>query len=101
MQAWPEVPGALQRLKEAGYEIFVPANGRTRLQLDLCETSTLKFDMLFSSELFGSYKPAPESYHRCLELVNSKAESAVMVAAHAYDLRAAKRAGMKIVYIHR
>lgn len=101
MQAWPEVAQALQRLKDAGYEIFVLANGTTRLQLDLCKTSTLKFDMLFSSELLGSYKPAPESYRRCLELVNVKTEAAVMVAAHAYDLRAAKQIGMKTVYIHR
>lgn len=93
--------GILQRFKEAGYEIFVLANGTTRLQLDLCKSSTLNFDMLFSSELLGAYKPTPESYSRCLELIHVKADSAVMVAAHAYDLRAAKQAGMKTVYIHR
>ena len=101
MPAWPEVPSAIEQLKAAGYEVFVFANGTTRLQLDLCKSSGLKFNMLFSSELLGVYKPAPESYRKTLELVNVKPEESVIVAAHAYDVRGGKEAGMKTVYIHR
>ncbi|KAL8836142.1 MAG: hypothetical protein Q9170_003035 [Blastenia crenularia] len=101
MPAWPDVPPAIEQLKAKGYEIFVFANGTTRLQLDLCKSSALKFDMLFSSELLGVYKPAPESYRKTLELVNVKPEESVMVAAHAYDTRGAKEAGMRTVYIRR
>lgn len=57
--------------------------------------------MLFSSELLGVYKPAPESYRKALELVRVSPEETVQVAAHAYHVRGAKRAGMKTVYIHR
>ncbi|MCJ1392093.1 hypothetical protein MMC18_004960 [Xylographa bjoerkii] len=101
MPAWPEVSPAVEQLKAAGYEVFVFANGTTRLQLDLCKSSGLRFDMLFSSELLGVYKPAPKSYRKTLELVNVKSEESVMVAAHAYDVRGGKEAGMKTVYIHR
>ena len=101
MPAWPEVVAAIEQVKAAGYEVFVFANGTMRLQLDLCRSSGLRFDMLFSSELLGVYKPAPESYLRTLELVNVEAGEAVMVAAHAYDLRGAKEVGMRTVYIHR
>lgn len=101
MPAWPEVPKAIDEIKAAGYEVFVFANGTTRLQLDLCKSSGLIFNMLFSSELLGVYKPAPESYRKALQLVNVRPEETVMVAAHAYDLRGAKEAGMKTVYIHR
>jgi 2-haloacid dehalogenase len=101
MPAWSDVPGAVEKLKEAGYEVFVFANGTPRLQLDLCKSSGLKFDMLFSSEILGVYKPAPESYQKTLSLVKVKPEESVMVAAHAYDTRGAKEAGMKTVYIHR
>jgi 2-haloalkanoic acid dehalogenase type II len=101
MPAWPEVSEAIEQLKVAGYEVFVYANGTTRLQLDLCKSSGLVFDMLFSSELLGVYKPAPESYTKTLQLVKVKPEESVMVAAHAYDTRGAKNAGMKTVYIHR
>jgi 2-haloacid dehalogenase len=101
MPAWSDVPGAVEKLKEAGYEVFVFANGTPRLQLDLCKSSGLKFDMLFSSEILGVYKPAPESYQKTLSLVKVKPEESLMVAAHAYDTRGAKEAGMRTVYIHR
>ncbi|KAI9706391.1 MAG: hypothetical protein M1836_003396 [Candelina mexicana] len=101
MPAWPDVPPAIEQLKAAGYEVFVFANGTTRLQLDHCKSSGLKFDMLFSSELLGVYKPAPQSYYRVLELVNLRPEESVQVAAHAHDVRGAKEAGMKTAYIHR
>ena len=101
-KAWPDVSEALRKLKEKhGWEIYVHANGTTRLQLNLVRSSNLRFDMLFSSELLGCYKPAPESYHRVLELLKLQAEECVMVAAHASDLRGAKGVGMKTVYVRR
>ena len=101
MPAWPDVPPAISALKAAGYEIFVFANGTTRLQLDLCKSSGLGFNMLFSSQLLGVYKPAPESYQKALEFVKVKPEESVQVAAHAYDLRGARKAGMRSVYVRR
>jgi 2-haloalkanoic acid dehalogenase type II len=101
MPAWPDVPPAIEQLKAAGYEVFVHANGTTRLQLNLCRSAGLAFNMLFSSELLGVYKPAVESYEKALKLVQLKPKECVMVAAHAYDTRGAMKTGMKTVYIHR
>lgn len=101
-KAWPDVPIALQKLKEKlGLEIYVHANGTTRLQLDIVRSSGLKFDMLPSSQLLGFYKPAPDNYHRALELLKLTPEECVTVAAHNYDLRGAKAVGMKTLYIRR
>lgn len=101
MPAWPEVPAAIEKLKALGYEVYVFANGTSRLQLDLCKSSGLRFDMLFSSELLGIYKPALESYTKTLGLVDFKPEETVQVAAHTSDVRGARAAGMRAVYIHR
>lgn len=99
---WPEVHAAMCSLRDdLGLELFVHANGTTRLQLDLTRASGLNFDMLFSSTLLGLYKPDPESYKKALQLVKLRPEEVVMVAAHAYDLRGAQKCGMKTVYIHR
>jgi FMN phosphatase YigB (HAD superfamily) len=96
------VSEALRKLKEEhGYEIYVHANGTTRLQLNLIRSSGLKFDMLFSSQLLGCYKPAPENYHRALELLKLRAEECVTVAAHTSDLRGAKAVSMRTVYVRR
>jgi 2-haloacid dehalogenase len=100
--AWPEVQKAIQSIrKELGLEVFVLANGTTRLQLDLTRSSGLNFNMLFSSQLLGVSKPSPEAYKKALQLVKLQPQEVVLVAAHAYDLRGARNVGMKTIYIHR
>ncbi|KAJ9136637.1 (S)-2-haloacid dehalogenase IVA [Pleurostoma richardsiae] len=104
MDAWPDVRPGLERLRSEcdDCELFVLANGTTRLQLDLVRSSGLDFDMLFSSELLGVAKPTPTVYRKAIGLVKvDRPNHAVMVAAHAYDLRAAKEVGMKTIYIRR
>ncbi|WPH01618.1 (S)-2-haloacid dehalogenase IVA [Acrodontium crateriforme] len=100
-KAWPDVRPALQSLREKGYEVFVHANGTTRLQLNNARSANLQFNMMFSSQLLGVYKPAPEAYLKTLDLIKRRPEECVMVAAHASDVRGAKAVGMKTVYIHR
>ncbi len=100
MTAWPDVSEALSRLRRK-HEVFVLANGTTRLQLDLARSSGLEYDMLFSSQLLGLTKPDPEMYLKAMSLVGAAPENSIMVAAHAYDVRAAKKVGMKTGYIRR
>ncbi|KAJ7155277.1 putative hydrolase [Mycena filopes] len=103
-KAWPDVAAAIHQLKvEHGLEVYVHANGTTRLQLDIVRSSGLtgQFDMLFSSELLGCYKPAPENYHKALKLLKLSAGECVTVAAHTTDLKGAKAVGMKTVYVRR
>ena len=100
-RAWPDVPNALRSLREHEREVYVHANGTTRLQLNLVSSSGLHFDMLFSSELLRCYKPAPENYQKVLDLLKLRPEECVTVAAHAQDLRGAKAVGMKTVYVRR
>ena len=100
-KAWPEVSDAVRELKARGLQVYVHANGTTRLQLDIVRSSGLQFDMLFSSELLGVYKPALANYEKVLSLLKLQPDECVTVAAHAYDLRGAKAAGMKTVYIRR
>jgi len=89
----------------------VLANGTTRLQVDITKSSGLRFDMLFSSELLGMTKvcmpsilgtcnhppthtirqPDPAIYRRAMQLLRKEPRECMMVAAHAYDLRAAKQ----------
>jgi 2-haloalkanoic acid dehalogenase type II len=100
--AWPDVQKALYTLREdLGLDVLVHGNGTPRLQMDLCRSSGLSFNMLFSSLLLGFYKPDPRSYKKALELVKLGPDEVVMVAAHAYDLRGAQKCGIRTIYIHR
>ncbi|KAF2721934.1 haloacid dehalogenase [Polychaeton citri CBS 116435] len=98
--AWPDVITALPKLRKQ-FDIVVLANGTPRLQVDLAKHSGLEFDLLLSSELLGLGKPDLKAYERAVQLMKRDAEECVMVAAHAYDLRAAKKVGIKTVYLQR
>ncbi len=53
----------------------------------------LEFDAILNSDVLGVYKPEGRAYKtalRALQADNSPAEVA-MIAAHAYDLKAAKK----------
>lgn len=87
---------------------IVLANGTVRLQLDITKSSGLHFDMLLSSELLditkvsktseichentrpNVHQPDPQAYLRAMEMLKREPAECMMVAAHAYDLRAAK-----------
>ncbi|KAH8926161.1 HAD-like protein [Atractiella rhizophila] len=100
-KGWEGSADGLERIRKGGYIVAVLANGSTRYQIDVVRPGELEFDMLFSSQLLQSVKPRKEMYLRALELLNVKPEEATMVAAHAYDLDAAKSVGMSTVYIER
>ncbi|KUJ23709.1 haloacid dehalogenase [Mollisia scopiformis] len=97
---WPDALPALSRLREKNF-LVVLANGTTRLQLDIAKYSGLPFHALFSSQLLGLTKPDPAIYVKAMELMQLRPEECAIVAAHAYDLRAAKKLGMGTIYIQR
>ena len=99
--AWADVPEALERLRSK-FDVCVLANGTTRLQIDITKSAGLDFDMMFSSQLLGLTKPDSRIYQMVAEdLLGHRPEDCLMVAAHAYDLRAAKKLGMQTVYVQR
>lgn len=75
----------------SSHQSIVLANGTARLQIDITKSSNLDFDLLLSSELLGMTKPDPAIYRKAIELLGHKPEECLMVAAHAYDLEAAKK----------
>jgi 2-haloalkanoic acid dehalogenase type II len=99
---WPNVIPALNQLREnQGWFLVVLANGTTRLQLDIAQSSGIPFHTLLSSELLDITKPDPAIYRKAMELVRLPSENCYMLASHLYDLEAAKTVGMQTIYVHR
>ncbi|KAJ7248615.1 HAD-like domain-containing protein [Mycena haematopus] len=98
--SWADSIAGIELLKQ-DYFVVVLANGTMRLQLDIVKSTGLPFHSLLSSQLLNLTKPDPQIYSRAVELLDLNPSDCVMVAAHAYDLRAAATIGMKTVYIHR
>ena len=68
---------------------------------DLRTFSAIPFTHIFSSEMFGTYKPSPRVYLGAVEALGAAPAECVMVAAHLADLKAAKENGLQTIYVER
>jgi len=100
LDAWPEVPAALARLK--GKFLIAPAsNGNISLMVDLARRNNFPWDAILGSEVAGDYRPNPKVYLAACEAFDLKPEHCMMVAAHGNDLSAAAKCGLRTGHIAR
>ncbi|KZV81029.1 hypothetical protein EXIGLDRAFT_780237 [Exidia glandulosa HHB12029] len=59
------------------------------------------FDLLLTSDVIHAYKPSPMMYQAALSALNLQPGEVALVAAHAYDLRAAREHGYRTIYVAR
>jgi 2-haloacid dehalogenase len=97
---WPDAVAGLARLKRR-FPVAPLSNGNVALLLAMARHGGLPWDAIFSAELFGHYKPDPESYLGACRLLDLPPDHVLMVAAHPSDLRGAQRAGLKTAYVPR
>ncbi|KAI0089076.1 haloacid dehalogenase [Irpex rosettiformis] len=100
LEGWPDSSGGLYSLKKQAI-IGTLSNGNVRLLADMAKFANLPWDVIFSGELIGSYKPNPKVYLGALHHLSVPPRNCVMVAAHIYDLQHAALHGMKTVYVRR
>jgi 2-haloacid dehalogenase len=97
---WPDSVPGLHRLRLAA--VIAPlSNGTVALLVDLARGAELPWDMVFGSDLFGHYKPDPETYLGACRLLDLPPGEVMMAAAHNGDLRAARALGMQTGFILR
>lgn len=97
---WEDSALGLRKLRQK-YICSTLSNGSTRLLVDASKRQNMEWDMFFASDLLQGYKPAPEVYQRAMKVLRLDPHECIMVAAHAYDLKAAAALGMKTIYIPR
>lgn len=100
LDAWPEVPAALARLKTR-YRIAPVSNGNISLMVDLARRNTLPWDAILGAEVAGDYKPKPQVYLAACAALDLAPENCMMVAAHSSDLEAAAACGLRTGHIAR
>jgi 2-haloacid dehalogenase len=67
----------------------------------MAKRAGLPWDCVISAELFRHYKPDPEAYLGCADLLDVAPGELMLVAAHPSDLRAARDAGLLTAYVAR
>jgi 2-haloacid dehalogenase len=97
---WPDSVEGLARLKRR-FTITTLSNGNFSLLVNMARHAGLPWDCVISAELFGHYKPDPETYLGTARLLDVAPSELMLVAAHPGDLRAARAQGCRTAYVIR
>jgi 2-haloacid dehalogenase len=100
LDPWPDTVSGLTRLKEK-FTITTLSNGNMSLLTNMAKRAGLPWDCVISAELFHHYKPDPQAYLGCADLLGVPPDRLMLVAAHPSDLRAARDAGLMTAYVDR
>lgn len=100
LDAWPEVPAALMRLRER--HLLAPvSNGHVRLMVDFARRNGFAFDAILGAGYARDYKPKPALYRDAVVALGFAASETLMVAAHSNDLAAAAFHGLATAHVAR
>lgn len=100
LKPWPDARAGLARLKR-GLTIATLSNGNVALLTNMAKAAGLPWDCILSAEVFGHYKPDPETYLGAARLLGVAPGELMMVAAHKDDLFAAKACGLRTAFVPR
>lgn len=97
---WPDSVAELERIAQR-VPVLALSNAAPETLLRLAANTGLRWHEAVSADAVNAYKPAPALYRRAIEVAARPADRILMVAAHAWDLRAAQSAGMRTCYVAR
>ncbi len=100
LRPWSDSVDGLARLKRR-FTITTLSNGNFSLLTNMARHAGLPWDCVISAELFGHYKPDPETYQGAARLLDIPTSELMLVAAHPSDLRAARKQGCRTAYVIR
>lgn len=100
LRAWPDSVPGLTRLKSQ-FIIGPLSNGNVALLVDLAKYAGLPWDVVLGSDVFGHYKPDPETYLGVCRLLRLEPSQVMLAAAHSSDLVAAQSYGLATAFFPR
>jgi 2-haloacid dehalogenase len=99
----PEVAESLSRLRDAGLRLATLTNSTQQVAEAQMENSGLRgyFEQLLSADTVRRLKPAPEPYRMAAQTLGVDVGEIRLVAAHAWDVAGALRAGCAAAFVAR
>lgn len=103
MPAHPEVAGALQQLKDAGFRMVTLTNSAPDSQASPLERAGLAghFDQAFSVDDVRRFKPAPDTYLSVAAALQVELATMCLVAAHTWDTLGGQALGCSAALVAR
>ncbi|WP_028937000.1 haloacid dehalogenase type II [Pseudonocardia spinosispora] len=97
---WPDTVSGLARLAEH-FPLMSLSNASRAALLRLDAHAGLRWHQVLSAQDVRTYKPDPSVYELAVEVSGTRPDRLLMVATHAWDLRAAQQAGLRTAYVAR
>jgi 2-haloacid dehalogenase len=103
LDAFPEVPATLERLRQAGLKTAILSNGSPKMLEAVVASAGLSglFDSVLSVEEVGVYKPHPKVYQLAVGQLGVGARAIAYQSSNAWDAYAASAFGMQVVWCNR
>jgi 2-haloacid dehalogenase len=103
LPAHPDVRDGLQTMRDAGLRLVTLTNSApAAVQQQLTNAGlTAFFERSFSVDTVRRFKPAPEAYRSVAEALGVPVDQLRLVAAHAWDIVGALRAGCAAAFVAR
>lgn len=101
LKPFPEVVGALQRLKNR-FKLVVLSNGEPEFLAHLTAHQVgYAFDNVVSVNVFGAFKPHPSVYRGAAKLLGLEVGECMMISSNSFDVLGARACGFKAAYVDR
>jgi 2-haloacid dehalogenase len=99
----PEAAESLERLRDAGLRLATLTNSTQQVAEAQMQNSGLQgyFEQILSADTVRRLKPAPEPYRMAAESLGVEVEGVRLIAAHAWDVAGALRAGCAAAFVAR
>jgi 2-haloacid dehalogenase len=103
LDAFPEVPDVLRKLKAAGLKTAILSNGSPEMLDSAVKNARIDslLDCILSVEEVSVYKPDPRVYHLAVARLGISASQISFQSSNAWDAYAASAFGMKVVWCNR
>ena len=103
MPPYPEVPGALRRLRDAGFRLFCLTDNLLEVQTQQLTRGGIVdlFERRFSADGVRYHKPSQQAYAYVEKELGARPAELCMVACHTWDTLGAVAAGWQAALIRR
>ena len=97
---WPDAVPGLEALRSR-YLIAPCSNGSIAMMARLARSAGLPWDAIVGADIGRDYKPNAAVYRASAAALGLAPEQVMMVAAHNFDLAAAREAGLAAAFVSR
>ena len=103
LDAYPEVPAAVDRLRTRGLSTGILSNGGPTMLRDALNSAGLggKFDAVLSVEAAGIFKTSPATYQLAVDAFAVPLRDVVFVSSNRWDIAGAAAFGFRSVWVNR